>query len=357
MVHKHTILDWLGQHVFVGLDVHKRSWIAAIVTEQADFKTFTQPPDVRVLVNYLHRHFPNATYHCVYEAGYCGYWICDELRAHGIECIVINPADVPTTNKEKKHKTNKVDARKLVRSLRNGELVPIYVPSRDALEDRTMVRSRYTLVSKQTRCKNQIKALLSFYGITVPEDIVDRHWSARYIAWLESLTLYSPSGTYALKTLLDELAHLRKSVLDTTRAIRRLARTEAYTVNVGHLITISGISTLVAMILLTEIITLDRFRSLDHLACFVGLIPGEKSSGDERTMTGITERKNRYLRWVLTESAWVAIRNDESLALAFNTLSRRMPKNQAIVRIARKLLNRVHFVLKHQQPCIVLQAA
>jgi transposase len=357
MVHKHTILDWLGQHVFVGLDVHRRSWIVAIVTEQADFKTFTQPPEVKLLVSYLHRHFPNATYHCVYEAGYCGYWICDELRAHGIECIVINPADVPTTNKEKKHKTNKVDARKLARCLRNGELSPIYVPSRAALEDRTLVRSRHMFVSKQTRCKNQIKALLSFYGITVPEDIADRHWSARYVAWLESLTLQSPSGTYALKTLLKELAHLRKSILETTRAIRLLARTETYAVNVATLITIAGISTVVAMILLTEIITLDRFRSLDHLACFVGLVPGESSSGDERTMTGMTERKNRYLRWILTESAWVAIRHDESLALAFNTLSRRMPKNQAIVRIARKLLNRVRFVLKHQQPCIVLKAA
>ena len=357
MVHKHTILDWLGQHVFVGLDVHKRSWIVAIVTELTVFKTFTQPPDVKLLVSYLHRHFPNATYHCVYEAGYCGFWIHDQLRAHGIDCMVINPADVPTTDKQKKHKTNKVDARKLARSLRNGELTALYVPTRAALEDRSLVRSRHLFVSKQTRCKNQIKALLSFYGITVPEDIVDRYWSARYLTWLRSLSFQSPSGTHTLKTLLDELDHLRTSILDITRAIRTLARTEPYAENITHLITIAGISTLVAMILLTEIITLDRFRSLDHLACFVGLVPGERSSGDDRTLTGMTERKNRYLRWILTEAAWVAIRNDEGLALDFNTLSRRMPKNQAIVRIARKLLNRVRFVLKHQQPCIVLKAA
>lgn len=357
MVHKHTILDWLGQHVFVGLDVHKRSWIVAIVTEQADFKTFTQPPDVKLLVSYLHRLFPNATYHCVYEAGYCGFWIHDQLRAHGIDCMVINPADVPSTDKEKKHKTNKVDARKLARSLRNGELTALYVPTRAALEDRSLVRSRHLFVSKQTRCKNQIKALLSFYGITVPEDIVDRYWSARYLTWLRSLSFQSPSGTHTLKTLLDELAQLRTNILDITRAIRTLAQTEPYAENIAHLITIAGISTLVAMILLTEIITLNRFRSLDHLACFVGLVPGERSSGDDRTLTGMTERKNRYLRWILTEAAWVAIRNDESLALDFNTLSRRMPKNQAIVRIARKLLNRVRFVLKHQQPCIVLKAA
>jgi transposase len=357
MVHKHTILDWLGQHVFIGLDIHKRSWIVAIVTEYADFKTFTQPPDVKSLVNYLHRHFPGATYHCVYEAGYCGYWVCEQLRAHGIDCIVINPADVPTTDKEKKHKTNKVDAYKLARSLRNGELKPLYLPSRIALEDRTLVRSRQMVVSKQTRCKNQIKALLSFYGITLPEDIAERYWSRRYVAWLESLSMQSASGTTALKTLLAELAHLRTSILETSRAICTLARTQPYAANVIYLTSISGISTLVAMILLTEIMTLDRFGSLDHLASFVGLVPGEKSSGEERTMTGITERKNRYLRWILIECAWVAVRYDENLALAFNTLSRRMPKNQAIVRIARKILNRVRFVVKHQQPCIVLKAA
>ena len=90
MVDKHTILDWLGQHIFVGLDVHKRSWIVAIVTELTDFKTFTQPPSVKLLVSYLHRHFPNATYHCVYEAGYCGFWIHDQLRAHGIDLSLIH---------------------------------------------------------------------------------------------------------------------------------------------------------------------------------------------------------------------------------------------------------------------------
>jgi len=354
---KHTIIDWLGQHVHIGLDVHKRSWVVAIMTEQTTFKTFTQPPSVKHLIDYLHRHFPQAEYHCVYEAGYCGYWICEQLRSAGIDCMVINPADVPTTDKEKKNKTNRVDARKLARSLRNGELHGLYIPSRSALEDRTLVRSRHVYVSKQTRCKNQIKALLSFYGITVPEDITDRYWSARYISWLESLSLQSSSGRSALRTLLNELTFLRKSILETTRAIHTLAHTEQYALNVANLITIAGVSTLTAMILLTEIVTLERFHSQDQLASFVGVIPGEQSSGDDRTMTGITDRKNRHLRWIFTESAWIAIRHDESLSLAFNTLCRRMPKNQAIVRIARKLLNRIYFVLKHQQPCIVLRAA
>jgi transposase len=274
-----------------------------------------------------------------------------------VDCIVINPADVPTTDKEHKHKNNRVDAKKLARALRNGDLVALYVPSRTALEERALVRSRHSFVSKQTRVKNQIKALLAQFGITLPDDITERHWSARYVSWLENLELSTAHGTAALQLLLQDLAHLRRTILSLNRQIRALAKSETYGARVGYLTSISGISTLVAMILLTELVTIERFKSVDHLASFVGLIPGEASSGEDRTMTEITERKNRYLRWVLTESAWVAVRYDESLALAFTKLCGRMPKNQAIVRIARKLLNRVRFVLKHDQPCRVLQAA
>ena len=76
--------------------------------------------------------------------------------------MVVNPADVPTKDKEKATKTDRVDCRKLARSLRNGELEAIYVPSRIKGEDRSLVRTRQSMVRKQTRCKNQIKSILSF---------------------------------------------------------------------------------------------------------------------------------------------------------------------------------------------------
>jgi transposase len=315
-------------------------------------KTFRQDPHTALLVKYLHRNFPGARYHCVYEAGYCGFWIHDQLQESGIDCMVINPADVPTTDKEKRTKTNAVDARKLVRSLRNGELRPIYVPQQRAREDRSLMRTRRSVVSKQTRCKNQIKALVSFYGIPLPEDLTERYWSRRYIAWLGQLQFQSASGTHALHILLKELMHYRESLLALTRTIRQLATTEPYARHVRHLVGIPGISTLTAMILLTELVELARFRSLDHLASYVGLVPGEDSSGDERTITGITERKNPYLRWILIECAWVAVQKEPALMQAFAQLTRRMTKNRAIIRIARKLLNRIRFVLKNGQPYV-----
>ena len=102
------------------------------------------------------------------------------------------------------------------------------------------------------------------------------------------------------------------------------------------------------MILLTELVDIHRFKGLDHLASYVGLVPGEHSSGETAIITGISMRRNPFLRTVLIESAWVAARKDPALTAAFTDLAKRMPKNKAIVRIARKLLNRIRFVLLHQ---------
>lgn len=267
-----------------------------------------------------------------------------------------NPADVPTKHKEQTHKTNGVDARKLVRNLRNGELDPIYVPARASLEDRSLVRSRHSFVKKQTRCKNQIKGLLSFYGIPTPEDVATAHWSRRYIAWLQQLTFQRDSGDQALKSLLEELLYLRQIIARFTKQIRTLSTQEPYAKSVLLLRTIHGIDTLSAMILLTELIDIHRFGSLDDLANYCGLVPGERSTGEEQTITGISSRRNPQLRVLLTECAWVAVRKDPALLMAFNKLSTRMPKNKAIIRIARKLLNRIRFVLRNQQPyqpCVV----
>lgn len=344
-----TGLDFTGQSIFVGIDIGKRSWEVCILTEHHEHKVFTQPPQVDLLVRYLRRMFPGATYHCVYEAGFCGFWIHDELERQGVRCMVVNPADVPTKHKEQVTKTDRVDARKLARGLRNGEFESIYVPPRDALEDRSLVRTRLQFIRKQTRCKNQIKALLYFYGITLPENAA-RNWSKRFITWLEQVRMEQASGDQTLKLLLEELHHLRDTIANLTKQIRVLAFSNKYGESVQYLCSIPGISPLIAMTLLTELVDINRFESLDKLASYVGLIPGQHSSGEEEMMTGLITRRNAFLKYVLIEGAWVAVKKDPALIMALNKLAHRMPKNKAIIRITRKLLSRIMFVVKHKQP-------
>ena len=341
-------LDFSGQSIFVGLDVHKKSWSVSIFSEHCEHKKFTQPPEADKLVHYLKRNFPGAAYHSVYEAGYSGFWPHDQLRDQGVNCLVVNPADVPTTDKERTHKRDKVDCRKLARHLRAGELKGIYVPTRLQLEDRSLVRTRQSLVRKQTRCKNQIKAFLYFYGIYLAQEFVDSPWSQKFIRCLEGLSMMRASGDMALKAHLEELSHLRQIIASVNQAIILLSREPEYRDRVKRLKTVPGISTLSAMIFLTEFCELARFASLDRMASYVGLIPDVRISGETEHVGNLTYRRNAQLRHVLIEAAWTASQKDPVLLLAFNEYCQRMKKTRAIIKIARKLLNRIRYVLKNQ---------
>jgi transposase len=353
---KSSRLDFTGQPIYIGLDVHKNSWSVSIFSKYGEYKTFNQPPEVDKLLHYLRHHFPGGDYRSVYEAGYCGFWIHDQLREKGIRCLVVNPADIPTKNKERTTKRDSIDCRKLARSLRNGEIEGIYVPCRSKLEDRTLIRTRQSMVRKQTRCKNQIKGMLLFYGVGIPEEREMGHWSRRFIQWIEGIRMERASGDIALRAPLEELSHLRQLIASLNRAILHLARTEEYRPFVRLLKTVPGISTLTAMILLTELGEITRFPSLGELSCYVGLVPDTQASAEKEYVGGLTQRRHAQLRWLLIEASWVAIRKDPALLMAFQEYCKRMRKTKAIVKIARKLLNRIRYVLKNQAeyvPCVI----
>ena len=186
MLTQRTELDFNGQNIFVGIDVHLKSWTVTILTEELTHKTFTQPACADTLNNYLKRNFPSGTFNSVYEAGFCGFWSHYKLKEMGINNIVVNPADVPTSQKEQLQKDDPTDSRKLARSLRANELKAIYIPDPATLEDRSLVRMRATLVKDMTRFKQRIKSFLYFYGISYPPQFEKSgsHWSNRFMAWL-----------------------------------------------------------------------------------------------------------------------------------------------------------------------------
>ena len=111
---------------------------------------------------------------------------------------------------------------------------------------------------------------------------------------------------------------------------------------------IPGIGLLGAMTLITEIKDINRFSRLDQLHSFAGLIPNVSSSGEQERIGGITQRHNQYLRPILIQCAWRSIKYDPVLFRDYNRRCKKIKANKAIVRIAKKLLNRVSFVWKHQ---------
>lgn len=345
-------LDFSQQNIYVGFDVHLKSWKVTVMTEEVTYKTFAQDPKPEILYQYLRKNFPGGNYFSAYEAGFCGYWIHNKLKSLGVNSFVINAADIPTSNKEKVQKEDKRDSRKIARSLRNGDLIPIYVPTSKTIEDRGLVRARSTLVKDQTRYKNRIKSFLYFHGIDIPESFAkpESHWSKRFTSWLESIRMEEESAQITLSSLLTELNHLRASVLDISKKIRKLSETTGYKENVLLLRSIPGIGLLTSMELLTEIETIDRFTNLDKLCSYIGFVPSTHSSGEKDRTGDITPRGHSVLRSALIESAWRAIKCDPALLKSYLDYCKRMDSNKAIVRIAKKLLSRIKYVLKNKQP-------
>lgn len=347
-------IDFKGQNIYAGFDVHLKSWKVTIMTEKLTHKTFSQPPKPEVLHNYLLRNFPGGTYYSAYEAGFCGYWIHNKLCELGVNSIVVNPADVPTTGKEKVQKDDIRDSIKIARSLRNGDLKPIHVPSTKTLEDRGLVRTRGMVVKDLTRYKNRIKSFLHFHGIEYPEVFskAQTHWSNRFNKWLAEIDMPDLSGKASLNVLLDQSTYLRASVLQITNQLKELGKTECYKSKQELLRSIPGIGFLTAMIFLTETETINRFATFDQLCGFIGLVPSTNSSGDKEVIGSITPRGHSMLRSAIVESAWVAARLDPALNKSYHDYCRRMEPNKAIIRIARKLLSRIRFVLKSNQPYV-----
>lgn len=346
---QNTILDFTDQRIDVGLDVHKKSWKVVIYTQRGLFKSFSQDPDPSILAKYLRRTFPGGQYYVVYEAGCFGFWIQQQLQTLGIDCMVTHPGDVPTTDKQKKRKTDPVDAQKLAAELRAGRLEGIYIPAATAIADRMLIRTRMKIVKNQTRLKNQIKSLLTFLGIAIPFEPA-QHWSGRFLQWLHALELPDPSATASLKAYLQLLEHTKAQLLQLTRQMRQLARSDLYRSNVDLLRSIPGIGELTAMVLLVELIDMNRFKNLDKLCGYVGLVPDVESSGDTTKVKGLTNRANTYVKHVIIEAGWIAVAKDPMLMSDFARLSQRMKKQHAMIRIARKLLARIRFVWQNGQP-------
>jgi transposase len=342
-----------GQSIYVGIDCHKKNWTVTILGEQYEHKTMSQNPDPDILASYLRRNFPGADYSAVYEAGFNGFYPCRRLRELGINCNVIHAADVPTRQKEKIQKMDPVDSRKLARSLRSKEFEAIHLPEPLLEADRALVRQRFRVMKDVTRTKARVRSLLFQFNISVPDLFTlsqARSWSRVYMNWLKELQIEHES----LKQTLDNYIRIgeiqRKELLSVNRQVRSLSQTDSYRGNYNLLISIPGIGLLTAMTFLAQIGDIRRFERLDDLCDYIGLVPMMHGSGDKMYTGKLINRGRKELKIMIIEAAWEAVRLDPALMARFNELVRRMNKNKAIIRIARKLVSRMRSVLMTQEP-------
>jgi transposase len=331
---EHSV-DFTGQNFYVGIDVHKKSWTVTVRAMNLEVARFTQPPIPEALFSHLWKRFPEGIYHSAYEAGFCGTSHHNNLCQLGIDNIIVHPADIPLTDKQRKNKTDLHDSRSIAYYLEKGMIHSIHILSREQQELRSLFRLRQSKVKDVTRTTNKIKSYIQFMGIAMQKENSNNQITQKCIKWLASLKFDTEAGSITLNHHLSDLKYHRKQLLETTKTLRQLIR-RMYPQQFNCLLSVPGIGPIVGMALLSEIGDFTRFKNPDEFNSFLGLIPWDKSSGDSIYTKGMQPRCNKFLRPLLIEASWAAIRYAPELLSYYRKHANKNNKH-AIVKVARKI--------------------
>lgn len=335
-----------GKEIFVGLEDSKKTWKIAVRCEKTVIHEAAMEARYPLLIRYLRHRFPECTIHLIYEAGFKGFNLYDQLVEDGIDCIVI-PPHLVTEPKVTRVKTDKRDARRLASVLEHGDFrSSCDVPDRERREDRQISRTLAGITKDVIRTRNRIRKFLDFHGIDVFVAEPGK-WGRKEFLALKALPLSEPLRM-SLNVLLVQLEQLWNFQKELRDYLRSLCRKERYRKAFEIARSFPGIGWFSAIRLVLELgEDLSRFTSGKKIAGFVGLVPGEYSTGETVWKGRITGMGPGLVRAILVEDSWAAIRKDPVLLGKFMKIWRGSgSKKKAIVAVARTLIVRL-------QACVI----
>lgn len=362
--------------VYVGLDVSKARHAVAVADggRQGEVRYLGEidadPASVRRMVARLEKR--HRTLHFCYEAGPTGYGLYRQIVAMGHRCTVVAPSLIPKRPGDRV-KTNRRDAMQLAKLLRADELTEVWVPDEAHEAVRELIRSREAAVDDLRRKRQSISSMMLRYGRTYGGK---KTWGPRHQQWLQAQKFGHPGQQLALQEM----------ILAARHALERLQRVDATIVEflpgwslapiVDALQALRGVRLVTAATIMVEVGDLRRFDTPRQLMGYLGLVPGERSTGDSIRRLGITKAGNARVRRVLVESAWsyrhvprtsklkhyvhervspavrdIALKAQARLCARYRALSGRGKKlTVAVTAIARELAGFVWAIGKEMQP-------
>jgi transposase len=287
---------------YVGIDAHKKTLFIAMVIGDArqpvTWQLANEPRAVRRLARKLERE-ASGPVHVFYEAGPCGYALQRQLTTPRVHCDVIAPALTPRKPGDRV-KTNRRDARKLVELGRAGLLTAVRPPTPADEAVRDLARARDDARADLQRCRHRLGKLLLRRGL----HHAGRNWTRAHRQWIERLPWPHAAERAVVDDYLLAIDHLEARLRELDARLAEIAERDPYREPVGWLRCFRGIDTLTAMLILAELHDFRRFPSAPALMAYLGLVPGEDSSGDTHRRGPITRTGNALVRRLLVETAW-----------------------------------------------------
>ena len=289
--------------VYVGMDVHTTNYTLSCYTieNNQDFATVKMEPDYRNVLKYLEKVQENygdsCEFRCGYEAGCLGFTLYHQLTEHNVKCVILAPSTMPS--KKGEIKTDKRDAMKIARCLAYNTYSAVHIPTKEDSDVKEYIRMRDAHKMALKRVKQQILAFCKLHDLRF--DGGKNYWTLKHLAWLKNMPLDD-----MLREILDEYLVTFNWFTDKIermdKRIAELAAGPKYAEKVKKLSCMIGIRTHTALALIVETGDFSRFAKAGQYAAFLGLVPGEHSSSDDRNQLGITKAGNTHLRRLLTEA-------------------------------------------------------
>lgn len=292
--------------VYVGMDVHKESFTLCCFQIGEENASHLQKinADYKLVLKYLDRmrafYGEDTEFICGYEAGCIGYTLYHKLMEHSIRCIILAPTTMLREIGRKRCKTDKKDAVLIAKSLAYRTYSPVNIPTEKDEQVKEFLRMRNDHKIALKKIKQQILSFCLRHNYTYND--TRKKWTRAHLQWLRSL---QPGGIYqeVLDEYLGTFDSLAEKIDRLDKRISELASEEEYRSKVDRLVCFKGIQEYTALSVIVETGDFHRFATAEKYAAYLGLVPGEHSSGDDQIMLGITKAGNKQVRTLLIEAA------------------------------------------------------
>jgi transposase len=318
------------KEAFVGIDVAKLRNAVAVADAGRDgevryFGEVDASPDsMRRLAAKLTAKYDQLTF--CYEAGPTGYGLYRLFTELGHTCIVVAPSLIPKKPSDRV-KTNRRDALSLARLLRAGELTAVWVPDPAHEAMRNLVRARAATVKDVGLKKRQVSAFLLRHSRVFPRK---KNWGARYRGWLQTQSFDHVADQIVLQESIEAVRIAEERLVRIERAIDEFLPAWSLAPLVEALQALRGVDLVTAVTFVVEVGDIRRFESPRQLMGYLGLVPGERSTGDSVRRGSITKMGNARMRHLLVESAWTYRHPPRVGATKLAKLARVSPKVREI---------------------------
>ena len=295
--------------VYVGMDVHVENFTFACYEEGKGIYAQNQVKDAdwKSVVKYLEKvqkNRPGEEIHfvCGYEAGCLGYSLYhDLLKAEAkvsLDCVIMAPTTMAVQGN--KPKTDRRDACMIAKNLCYGTYSKVYVVDDEDNGVKDFIRMRDDTKARCKSIKQQVLALCLRYGKRFNGGT---NWTNKHREWLGKVDFGEKNSNRALQEYLRQLSIVEEDLERYDREIKEIAQGERYNEKVGQLKCLKGLQTVSALATIVEIGDFHRFSTAEKFAAFLGLVPGEHSSGGTINRTPITKQGNTHLRRLMVEAA------------------------------------------------------